>query len=1245
MLFLARTTAESVGNQNGWALISRRIQRNLDVMPTEIDSHTGDCGVHHTQPESLVELLGNNYRVIAHKPAIVQVFKGQTVSWSWGEVIRAALELAARFESLGLCRGDLLVHVGKHSADFVVVDIACLLSGIVHVALHSSDTVLRLGDQVRWLSPQGFLVSGLGTPLEPFVNRCAQKSVILDMRPEARNRPTFGGLRRCVHSIGNLVSGTLLSKDSVALAEHNLHRATNACDPDAPSTVILSSGTSGEARGIVHSQRSLLRNAQACDAVFLENDNDLRLSWLPMSHAFGRIGDLYTAMIRGGCLGIVPDRREVLDAAKIVKPTVILGVPVFFDRLAQACCSGKIPSLAQSLGGCVRVCVSGGASLKRGTQEVFMSRGVPLVEGYGLTEAGPVVALSSPRVWRAGKVGKAVTGVELTLTPDGELLVRTPSRALAIIEPPVGFSSSTNPAELFPPLPTTVTDNHTTAIDQAIVSNKTQKSDQGVRLLADGWLATGDTATIDSDGFVEITGRLSDMITLSSGVKIAPSVVEACLSEDPLVAQVCVLGQGLSHPIAIIVPEPSEVRKAIREMGLVVTSRKAVLKHPRVLQWLARRIRRVQHSLSPSWRVSHAVLESRAFSPQRLEVTESMKLRRTVIAKKCESFLIAAASNRAVPRMVAVERRWRARVPASVNHAHGAVAAIWHGDLNRAEFSHAGECVLDPPRNGIQSITQAARIVIEQMRSIGTLYDETGKLSCDAETLIGQTGLWGLSVKESYSGCGASWSELISIITHMASVEPTVAGMLSVHCSIGAVSAIEEFGSQQQKVRWLPELARGEPLSIFAATEPQAGCDLGQVASSLVPHEDHWLLSGKKIFITGARAGRLVKVLVRHCEKAAVVLVRLPSSDTKQCRLFEYGLHPLRRTHNRGIEFHDFLVEQNDLLVAPGGDGMKIVWHGLDRGRITLAAQAAGTLRMVLASAVEFSKRRCTWGAPIASRQLVQGRFGRIAAAIVACDSLATWAARCIDSVGSAELEAITAKITASDALRMAANEAMKVHGGRSFLQGHPLGDSLHDLFAAGIYEGESDLLGLAFMKVLARSHPLASIAPRLSKGRRLAAWLRWRCERATASMTDRSENTIVDKRLRAHARLARRQLGFLAVKFDRQLRLYGRKLAEKQMESLSLSEEIRAWLSVLATSHVADAITEPSVADAADCFCRDAAARAMGKRLTSGDLVAFAALGEMVVNGHFTPLLQTRCVSSQTHFDDVCHSTDHTIV
>ena len=197
-------------------------------MPTEINSHTGDCGVHHTQPESLVELLGNNYRGIAHKPAIVQVFKGQTVSWSWGEVIRAALELAARFESLGLCRGDLLVHVGKHSADFVVVDIACLLSGIVHVALHSSDTVLRLGDQVRWLSPQGFLVSGLGTPLEPFVNRCAQKSVILDMRPEARNRPTFGGLRRCVHSIGNLVSGTLLSKDSVALAEHNLHRATNA---------------------------------------------------------------------------------------------------------------------------------------------------------------------------------------------------------------------------------------------------------------------------------------------------------------------------------------------------------------------------------------------------------------------------------------------------------------------------------------------------------------------------------------------------------------------------------------------------------------------------------------------------------------------------------------------------------------------------------------------------------------------------------------------------------------------------------------------------------------------------------------------------------------------------------------------------------------------------------------------------------------------------------------------------------
>ena len=158
-------------------------------------------------------------------------------------------------------------------------------------------------------------------------------------------------------------------------------------------------------------------------------------------------------------------------------------------------------------------------------------------------------------------------------------------------------------------------------------------------------------------------------------------------------------------------------------------------------------------------------------------------------------------------------------------------------------------------------------------------------------------------------------------------------------------------------------------------------------------------------------------------------------------------------------------------------DGMRIVWHGLNRGRITLAAQAAGTLRILLETAREYSGRRRTWGEPIGARQLVQGRLGRIAARIVACDALAAWAATSIDGGQTGELEAITAKIVAGECVRDSAIDALGVHGGRAFLVGHPLGDSLHDHLAVTVYEGESDLLGLALFKGIAKHHPLAAIA------------------------------------------------------------------------------------------------------------------------------------------------------------------------
>jgi long-chain acyl-CoA synthetase len=240
-------------------------------------------------------------------------------------------------------------------------------------------------------------------------------------------------------------------------------------------------------------------NAIAAADVFLDEPEDVRLSWLPMSHALARTGDLYTALVRGGCLNVVADRRRVLDACRAAPPTVVLGVPAFFERLERAIATGAVADLAAALGGRVRVCVSGAAPLRQRTVDAFAERGVPLVQGYGLAEAGPVVALANPRTARPGTVGPPLAGVEVRIDqrPEsrGQLLVRTPSRALGVLLPPESEAAAGRDAAA-------------TAVELP------------------EWMPTGDLAAIDADGHVRITGRIVDTLVLAGGTKVPPAELE-----------------------------------------------------------------------------------------------------------------------------------------------------------------------------------------------------------------------------------------------------------------------------------------------------------------------------------------------------------------------------------------------------------------------------------------------------------------------------------------------------------------------------------------------------------------------------------------------------------------------------------------------------------------------------------------------------------------------------------------------
>ncbi|MFM8413166.1 MAG: AMP-binding protein [Planctomycetota bacterium] len=1113
--------------------------------------------------DSLVGLFSARVAATPARPAIAVAAEQGLQTWSWAELAAAAVAAADAFAAAGLRRGDRLAHVGPHGPDWLVIDLACLVSGIVHVPLHADATAAEQRRQLAWLEPRAIVSTG-GSVAHGLAGDEPAGRIVVE--------PPAGGW---------------LVRTAAADFEARLATSAAVAEPDACATIVLSSGTTGTPHGVMHSQRALAANARAVSDMFLSDPRDVRLSWLPASHLLARVGDLYTAIERGGCLNVVADRTQILAACGALPPTVILGVPVFFERLEAGVRSGRIEDLAEALGGQVRVCVSGGAPLRRRTAEFFAARGVPLVEGYGLAEAGPVVALSNPRIARAGTVGPALAGVEVRIderpASRGQLLVRTPSLALGVIRPPE--------AEVVP-LPE--------------------------------WLETGDLATIDEAGHLVITGRLKDVLVLASGVKLPPAEVERALAEDDAVAQICVVGDGLPWPVALIVPEPAVIRRAIRKLGLAVFSRASALGHPRLLAWLARRLARRQRHLPQAWRVRRIMLVGRAFDAAHGEATESLKLRRRVIAEHF-SAVIAALAAEPPPRWCGVIGQRSA--PRATASRTGLVPAIW--EAHDGGFAAAAAASATPLATSVEAVLERAVAEITHLRAAGGLYDPLpggppatapladppppprGRFSAAAEATLGEAGLWGLAVPESFGGAGASMLDLARAITRLAADVPTAAGTLAVHSSIGAVSAVVAFGTPQQQARHLPGLAAGRPLSIFGATEPDAGCDLGRVQARLERRDGRLVLTGTKMFITGATYGRLVKLLAMHDGKPMVVLVRLPEADTPTFRLIHYPLHPLKHTHNAALEFTGFEVDEADLLAAPGaGDGMPIVWHGLNRGRTTLAAQAAGTLRLLHGHAAEHAARRETWGRPIATRQLVQGRLGRIAAATAACDALAAWAAAAVDA-GGGEWEAITAKVVASTCVREAAIDALGIHGGRAFLVGHPLGDSLHDHFAVGVYEGESDLLGLALFRGIAKGHPLADRGREGGSRRRLAGWLAWRAG-AWARSAHRDDTGILDRDLRAHARAARRGLARAALAIDRAIRRHGRGLAERQLEIGMLSAGIRDLASVLATAHHADASGDDTAVAAADAWCRMALARATGRRLGPADLAAVAAVGSI---------------------------------
>ena len=383
---------------------------------------------------------------------------------------------------------------------------------------------------------------------------------------------------------------------------------------DTVSTVIYTSGTTGRSKGVMithgnvrYAQEATLRVIPLSDQVG-EDGTATLVSYLPMAHVTGRSVDHWGPMAHPVTLSYCPDQTRLFEIAAQVHPPALVGIPRVWEKL-HAALRGVLPDVTPAAVGALpdaarravltrigldqcRIATSGAAPIDPEIVAFFQALGVPLTEGWGMSELTNAATLASPRQARSGAVGTAFPGVEVRIADDGEVLVRGPLVMGGYYKDP----------EL-----TLVT------VD------------------ADGWMYTGDIGELDKDGFLKIVDRKKELIITSGGKNISPALVEYELQRHPLIGQACAIGDRRNYVTALLVLDPETTPAWARAQGIGFGSLADLAASPEVIAEIERGVATANSHLARPEQVRRFTLLPAEWTAQSGELTPSLKRRRAVI--------------------------------------------------------------------------------------------------------------------------------------------------------------------------------------------------------------------------------------------------------------------------------------------------------------------------------------------------------------------------------------------------------------------------------------------------------------------------------------------------------------------------------------------------------------------------------------------------------------------------------------
>jgi long-chain acyl-CoA synthetase len=539
---------------------------------------------------NLVELHRRQAERLGPRPALRGKRHGIWHDLSWEQYRAESLAAAAALIEAGIRPGDRVGLVAENSVDWLIADMAILAAGAINVPPHAPLTAKQIHFQLDDAEASFLFVSNRG-----------QLDKVLSIRsrlPRVRAIVVFDNAAAAAHA--DLVSWqSFRQRGRRALPRRTteLARREAALGPDDLATIMYTSGTTGNPKGVMLTHGNLLSNVWASLERSGQRPDDVVLSWLPYTHIYARTVDHY-AMLASGVLLCVAECADTLiqDLADI-RPTHMASVPRFYEKVLTMTADPDPRVTARRLrdifGPRIDWLSSGGAPLPLPVARAYAEAGVLVLQGYGLTETSPVISFNSKEAYKLDTVGRPLAGVEVKIAPDGEVLTRGPH---------VMKGYWKNPA----------------ATAEAI---------------RDGWLHTGDLGELDADGFLKITGRKKELLVLSNGKKVAPAFIEGLLQADPCIDQAVVCGEGRNFLTALLVPHWANVRAALATEGTVPDG-PVEEASPAVMELLRRRVEAALADVSSGEQVKKFMIVSRPFSVAADELTVSLKLRRNVVLAK-----------------------------------------------------------------------------------------------------------------------------------------------------------------------------------------------------------------------------------------------------------------------------------------------------------------------------------------------------------------------------------------------------------------------------------------------------------------------------------------------------------------------------------------------------------------------------------------------------------------------------------